>query len=76
MKKNQQENKILCDNVICGRLQDCKASFVMSLTVKTREVGKLGPLVQAQLLPKTGLPDFSWYNIPKWEKYIKLPLHI
>jgi hypothetical protein len=18
-----------------------------------------------------GLPDFSWYNIPKWEKYTK-----
>jgi hypothetical protein len=20
-----------------------------------------------------GLPDFSWYNLPKWEKYAKLP---
>jgi hypothetical protein len=22
---------------------------------------------------QTGLPDFSWYNIPKQEKYPKLP---
>jgi hypothetical protein len=26
----------------------------------------LGPI------PETGLPDFSWSNIPKWEKYTKV----
>jgi hypothetical protein len=23
-----------------------------------------------------GLPDFFWYNVPKWEKYTKLPQNI
>jgi hypothetical protein len=22
-----------------------------------------------------GLPDFSWYKVPKWEKYTKVPLN-
>jgi hypothetical protein len=24
----------------------------------------------------TGLPDFSWYNIPKWQKYSQCPQNI
>jgi hypothetical protein len=25
------------------------------------------------VLLQSGMPDFPWYNIPKWEKYTKLP---
>jgi hypothetical protein len=38
-----------------------------------------GPEVEHRLLVKSsvaGLPDFFWYNIPKWEKYTKLPQNI
>jgi hypothetical protein len=24
----------------------------------------------------SGLPDFSWYNIPKWEKYTQKPQNV
>jgi hypothetical protein len=27
-------------------------------------------------LPKTGLPDFSLYNKPKWEKYTNMAIKI
>jgi hypothetical protein len=28
-------------------------------------------LTRAPLDSKPGLPDFTWYNIPKWENYSK-----
>jgi hypothetical protein len=26
-----------------------------------------------QSVSRAGLPEYSWYNIPKWDKYTRLP---
>jgi hypothetical protein len=29
-------------------------------------------LLPKQIVDQAGLPDFTWYNTPKWEKYTKM----
>jgi hypothetical protein len=57
--------------IFCGHLV-IKLPFVSILLHE-----KSGKPAQkdGQNAPRTGLPDFSLYNIPKREKYTKLPLN-
>jgi hypothetical protein len=58
---------------VCERIPTIATQLKILSTVKATMLGAQGGSASAHTTKKTGLPDFSWYNIPKRGKnYTKL----